>query len=176
MQPIQDVFAEVAGVSAITVTPDGDLLTRPSGGCRFCALIQTHPAGRQACQESWRRLATAPAGSFSTCHAGLHYVHAPIRVDGTSVALIIAGQCHVTARDGDALATRLDQLSAAYGLERAELAEAASAIPTLDSRAHAQLASWLGRVAATFERIAHERAALLDRLRRIAEMTILEEV
>ncbi|NTU84986.1 MAG: helix-turn-helix domain-containing protein, partial [Chloroflexales bacterium] len=73
IQPIQDVFAEVAGVGAITVAPDGTPLTTQSNGCRFCALVQASPSGQRACQESWRRLASATPGTFATCPAGLNY-------------------------------------------------------------------------------------------------------
>ncbi|NNJ09538.1 helix-turn-helix domain-containing protein [Chloroflexales bacterium ZM16-3] len=175
IQPIQDVFAEVAGLGAITVAPDGVPLTTPSGSCAFCSLIQASPQGQLACQESWRRLAQAAPGAISTCHAGLCYAHAPIRVDGETVALLVAGQFHTDQPESTHTAAQLAQLSDSYGLDLAALAEAASSIPALSPRARAQISGWLARVAGTFETIAHERATLIGRLRRIAEMTILEE-
>ena len=175
IQPIQDVFAEVAGLGAITVAPDGTPLTKPSGACAFCALVQTSPQGQRACQESWRRMADVAPGMISTCHAGLSYAHAPIRVIGQTVALLIAGQFQARPPDATETAAQLARLSHAYAIDPAALAEAATTIPALDARAHAQLAGWLARVAGTFETIADERATLLGRLRRIAEMTILEE-
>jgi excisionase family DNA binding protein len=174
IQPIQDVFAEVAGVSAVTVAPGGEPLTTPSGSCRFCALIQSSPSGMRACQESWRQLSDAEPGAFATCHAGLNYAHGTISVDGELVALIIAGQFHAEPPNPAAAQSQIARLAAAHGLGDEALAEAAAAIPILDARAHEQLAGWLRRVAGTFETIAHERAALLCRLRRIAEMTVLD--
>src|SRR6476469_1611224 len=72
-QLIQDIFAEVAGVSAITTTPEGAPLTEFSRPCRFCRLILDSDSGRQGCAATWRRLATSQAGSpgFALCHAGL---------------------------------------------------------------------------------------------------------
>jgi excisionase family DNA binding protein len=175
VQPIQDVFAEVAGVGAITVAPDGVPLTEPSNCSRFCTLIQSTPAGRLACQQSWRQLADAEPGAFATCHAGLNYAHGLIDVDNEPVALIIGGQFHATPPEPAAVVTNVARLSAELGLDADELSAAAAAIPTLDARTHKRLAGWLGRVAGTFETIARERATLLGRLRRIAEMTILED-
>src|SRR6266511_3627367 len=57
VQPIQDVFADVAGVGAVTTAPDGEPLTQLSNGCRFCALMLSSPSGRQACMRSWQQLA-----------------------------------------------------------------------------------------------------------------------
>lgn len=175
VQPIQDVFAEVADVGAITVAPDGAPLTEASRTCRFCALLQSSPSGRLACQESWRRLSEVDPGAFATCHAGLSYAHARIRLEGETVALIITGQFNVEAPDPATSEAQIARLAAAHGLDPAELATAAAEIPTLDARAHSRLPGWLERVAATFETIARERANLLGRLRRIAEMTILED-
>lgn len=174
IQPIQDVFAEVAGVSAVTVAPDGEPLTTPSGSCRFCTLIHSSPSGLRACRESWRQLVDAQPGAFATCHAGLNYTHGAIKVDGELVALVVAGQFHAEAPDMAALQRQAAHLAATHGLDGAALAEAAAAIPVLEARVYAQLAGWLRRVAGTFETIAHERAALLCRLRRIAEMTVLD--
>ena len=54
--PIQRVFAEIAGVGAVTTAPDGQPLTEISNSCAFCDLMLASPSGRQACIASWRRL------------------------------------------------------------------------------------------------------------------------
>ncbi len=175
IQPIQDVFADVAGVGAITVTPQGEPLTTPSGACAFCTLIQASPAGMLACRESWRRLGESSPGGFATCHAGLNYAQGPISVEGVPVALVIAGQFYAEPPDPAAVAAQVARLSATYELDAAALASAAAAIPTLDARTHSRMDGWLRRVATTFTMITHERANLLDRLRRIAAMTVFEK-
>ncbi len=78
IQPVQNVFAEIANVGAVTTAPDGEPLTKISNSCRFCDLILSSESGRQACVASWRELSaqsdTQPR--FTTCHAGLQYARA----------------------------------------------------------------------------------------------------
>ena len=175
VQPIQHVFAEIAGVGAITTAPDGTPVTAISFGCDFCALMLASESGQRACAASWRRLVDLPEQQLATCHAGLQYAHARIEVEGELVALLIAGQVFADAPEPAEVERRARQLAAEHGLDPAELAAAAAEIPTLDPRARERLSGWLGSVAATFETIAHERAALVGRLRRIAEITTLDE-
>jgi excisionase family DNA binding protein len=176
IQPIQDVFAEIAGVGAVITAPDGEPLTSLSNGCRFCALIQSSASGRCACIASWRRLAEHPdrQPTFVACHAGLQYARARIDLDGALVALLIAGQFYASPPDPDEVRRRIEQLAAAHGIDARALAEAARDLPTLDQRMRDQISAWLERVAQTFEAIGHERAELVGRLRQIAAMSTLE--
>ena len=84
MQPVQDVFAEIAEVGSVTAGVDGRPLTRVSNSCDFCKLIMGSEDGRQACIESWRMLTrqTNQAPEFISCHAGLQYARARIEVGG----------------------------------------------------------------------------------------------
>jgi excisionase family DNA binding protein len=175
VQPIQDVFAEVAGVGAITTAPDGEPLTLLSNACRFCALMQSSESGRQACIASWRRLAEQPERRpvFAACHAGLQYARARIELNDQTAAILIAGQFYADPPGPAEAEQRVGRLAAAHGIDRRALAEAALEIPALDQRARGKIGAWLERVAGTFETIAHERAELMGRLRRIAEMSAL---
>jgi excisionase family DNA binding protein len=176
VQTIQDVFADMAQVGSITTAPDGEPLTHVSNSCQFCSLILSSPAGRRACINSWRRLAeqTERQPHFATCHAGLNYIHARIDVNQAPAAVLIAGQFYAESPDPTEQATRVEQLAEAYDLDLVELAEAAQSLPTLDERTQAQLGNWLTKVAHTFEEVGRERAAMIDRLRRIAAITVLE--
>jgi excisionase family DNA binding protein len=176
LQPIQDVFADVAGVGAVTNAPDGQPLTQLSNGCRFCTLIQSSPSGRQACIASWRRLAAQPERrpAFVACHAGLQYARARIELDGELIALLIAGQFYTDTPDSDEVTRRIERLAATHNLDLDALTEAAREIPTLDQRTRAKLSAWLERVASTFETIGRERSVLMGRLRRIAAMSTLD--
>lgn len=176
VQTIQDVFADMAQVGSITTAPDGEPLTHVSNSCQFCSLILSSPAGRRACVTSWRRLAeqTERQPHFATCHAGLNYIHARIDVNQAPAAMLIAGQFYAESPDPAEQATRVEQLAEAYDLDPAELAGAAQSLPTLDERTQAQLGNWLTKVAHTFEEVGRERAAMIDRLRRIAAITVLE--
>ena len=176
VQLIQDVFAEVAEVGAVTAGPDGEPLTGMSHSCAFCTLIQSSPTGRAGCVASWRRLAAQPEAhpQFATCHAGLQYARARIELDGELAALIIAGQYYTAPPAPDEEAARVRRLAAAYDLDPAALAAAAAALPVLDERKRARMAAWLEQVAHTFEDISHERLALMGRLRQIAAMSTIE--
>lgn len=176
LQPIQDVFADVAGVGAVTTAPDGHPLTQLSNGCRFCALMQSSPSGRQACIASWGRLAgqSERRPAFVTCHAGLQYARGRIELDGELIALLIAGQFYTDAPASEEALSRIERLAAAHSLDALALADAAREIPTLDQRTRAKLGAWLERVAGTFETIGRERSELMGRLRRIAAMSTLD--
>jgi ligand-binding sensor protein len=177
MQPVQDVFAEIADVGAVTTRPDGQPLTRLSHVCDFCKLILGTDTGREACITSWRKLAEQGNASpeFVKCHAGLEYAGATIEVSHTLIAMLIAGQFHAGEVSPDAEHLRIRELASDYSIDEGLLAKAAESIPVLDQRRASQLARWLEDVASTFEQISAERADLMSRLRQIAEMSVLEE-
>lgn len=172
LQAIQDVFAEVAGVGAVTIAQDGQPLTKVSNGCQFCGLMLTNPAGRAGCVASWRNLVEGRdrQPEFASCHAGLQCASARIRLGGAPVAVVVAGQFYAQA-PGDEQAARLGRRAEAYGMDAAVLAEAASGLRVLDDHVRTHLARWLQDVAHTFEEVGRERAELMGRLKRIAEMT-----
>jgi excisionase family DNA binding protein len=173
MQPMQDVFAEIAEVGAVTTDKAGQQLTRMSNSCGFCKLILGSEEGRQACVESWRKLAgqNNPEPAFIPCHAGLQYARARIEVQGEFLAVLISGQFYTEPPDPQEEARRIHKLSNDYHIDEDLLSQAASKVPVLDSRKESQLWEWLKRVAHTFEQISDERADLMSRLRQIAVMT-----
>jgi excisionase family DNA binding protein len=175
VQAIQNVFAEVAEVGAVTTAPDGEPLTEISNACAFCRLILSSATGRQACISSWRELAARPEHrtQFASCHAGLQYARARIEVDGVFTAMLIAGQFHAVAPTPEEAAANVRRLAEAHGLDEQALAEAARELPVLSQKRQMRIGVWLETVAHTFEEIGHERAELMSRLRRIAEMSAL---
>jgi excisionase family DNA binding protein len=176
VQMIQDVFAEVAEVSAITTTAAGVPLTPFSRPCAFCRLILDSPAGRQGCQATWQRLAAEgnTPREFVTCHAGLQSTGATITVDNAPVATIIAGQFYLAPPAPGEEAARVRTLAMRYGIDPQVLQEAAATVPVLDARLRERLPGWLASVAHTFAAISRERAALMGRLRTIAAMSNLD--
>ena len=175
MQPVQDVFAEIANVGSVTADKDGNPLTRVSNSCDFCKLILGSDEGRQSCMASWRRLAEqkATAPQFITCHAGLQYARARIEVGGELIAILVAGQFYVQKPDPNDEKERLRALAGKYGIDEGLLNQAAERISVLDEQKISQLTGWLERVAYTFEQISSERADLMSRLRQIAEMSVI---
>ena len=177
LQSIQDVFAEIASVGALTTASNGEPLTRMSNGCAFCRLLLSSESGRRACSASWRSLAQQVDDHrprFTTCHAGLLYACARIKMNDHVAALLLAGQFRDDTSPADDAPMRLRRLAEAHGLDEMALNEAARELPTLDARRREQIAAWLALVAAAFEEIGRERAALIGRLQRIAAMSALE--
>lgn len=173
VQRVQDVFADIAQIGAVTTRPDGTQLTEISNGCQFCAQILASESGRQACQASWRKLArqSERRPNFVSCHAGLQYARARIEIADELAAMLIAGQFYALPPDPDEETARLERLSLEHSLDLEALAHAARSLPVLDERTRSQIGVWLETVAHTFADIGHERAEFMTRLRTIAEMS-----
>lgn len=173
LQSVQDVSAETMEVGAITTDLDGQPLTEISNSGRFCNLILSTESGRQACINSWRKLANQheSAPRFVTCHAGLHYARARIELDDTPISMLVTGQFYITAPDPDEVKQRVAKLAQLHGLEEAELARTAAELPILNPQKQEKITHWLEKLAGTFSLIGRERANMLDRLRRIASMS-----
>jgi len=175
MQPVQDVFAEIAEVGAVTADKDGNALTRVSNSCDFCKLIMGSDEGREACMKSWQRLVSQKdaAPEFTTCHAGLQYARARIEVRGELIAILVAGQFYVTEPDAGEEKRRIQSLAQKYHISEDLLLQASEQISALDHRKVSQISGWIERVAKTFEQISSERVNLMGRLRQIAEMSVI---
>jgi excisionase family DNA binding protein len=173
IQPIQDVFADIARVGSLTTAPDGTPLTTISNPCRFCSLILASESGRSACVASWRKLASQPETrpQFVECHAGLHYARARIEIDGKLDAMVIAGQFYAARPNEKAERARVEELALRHGIDLHELEKSAEEIPVVDGRMESQIGSWLEKIAHTFEHFGRERLDLMGRLRKIAAMT-----
>jgi excisionase family DNA binding protein len=178
VQAVQDVFAEVAEVGAVTTSPDGEPLTEISNICGFCALIMNTESGRQACVASWQKLARLPEHrtQFVACHAGLKYARARIEVEGSLTATLVAGQFHAEPPVPEEQTANVHRLAAAHGLDEPALLAAAQEVPVLSSKRQDRIGHWLETVAGTFEEIGRERLEMMRRLRSIAEISALETV
>jgi excisionase family DNA binding protein len=176
IQPIQDVFAEIAGIGAVLTGLDGEPLTELSNCSSFCRLILDQPTGRAACIESWRRLAAHPEETtgFATCHAGLQYARGRVSVNDTPAAMLIAGQFYAEAPNDAARGQQIRDLAQRHAIDADRLLEAAGAIKVLDKSVRTQIGEWLARVAQVFSEVASERRNFLGRLRAIAEMTAID--
>lgn len=176
VQPMQDVFAEIAEVGAVTTDKDGQPLTRMSNSCDFCKLILGSEAGREACIRSWSELARRNGNSsnFTSCHAGLQYAKARIEVQNELLAVLISGQFYAQSPDPEEEATRIHSLAETFHIDESLLSQAAKSISVLDARKEVQIWQWLNRVAHTFEQISSERANLMGRLKQIAMMSDFE--
>jgi excisionase family DNA binding protein len=178
VQSIQDTFAEIAGVGAVTTLPDGQALTEVSNCGPFCRLILGSKMGREGCEASWRILAYQPTGPlpYTTCHAGLLYTRAQITVEDEPVAKLVCGQFYNTTPDPLEEKRRIQMLADNYEIDPEQLAEAARQIPVLPPEQQQKVKEWPIKVAATLGTILNEQAKLTKRLREIAKISAaLEE-
>lgn len=177
VQSIQNIFAQIAEVGAVTVDDDGEMLTEISNCSEFCDLIMASPEGRKACMASRQQLLAQSEDEpqFCKCHAGLHCVAAFIDVSGQSSAAIIAGQYYLEPPDEVEQAARVEYLASVYGLDRELLIDACQDIPVLDERKKVNLGLWINEVADTFTNLCHEKADMLKRMNIISEMCNLEK-
>jgi excisionase family DNA binding protein len=173
MQPIQDVFAEIAQVGSVTTDKDGTPITKISNACDFCKLILGSEDGRQACYLSWKRLVSQKenAPEFTICHAGLKYARARIEINNELIAILVSGQFYLETPDPEEEDNRLQLLSSKYHIDYDILKLAAKKITVLESRNIPQISGWLEKVAKTFEQISSERADLMTRLKQISKMS-----
>ena len=177
IQPVQDVFAEIVGVGAVTADRQGRPCTALSNCHRFCQLIRGRESGRAACQASWRRLGLLPEKQtgFHTCHAGLRYARTCVDASDTQPAMFIVGQFNLDEPELVEVAERVARLAAEHGIDRDELLEAAAELPVLDQTTQRDLSRWLRSVGKTLERVARERSRLTARLDQIAALSDFEQ-
>lgn len=173
IQEVQEIFAGTIGIGAIAVTLRGDPLTEPTFSNPFCKLMLASPDGRKACQSSWRKIATRSTGEplFQTCHAGLCYKRSIINHDDKPAAWLVAGQFYTSPPDHKKEHERLEQLSIRHDIPLTQLTEAAGKIPVLKKYQQEKVQEWTPKVAGTITSILCERAELMSRLQRIAEIS-----
>lgn len=176
VQSIQNVFAQIAEVGAVTTDMKGAPLTEISHCSQFCQLIQDSPSGRKACMQSWQQLVENPDKDpeFAPCHAGLQYARGYIEVENAPIAMIVAGQFYVQPSDETEEAIRLKRLAAVHGIDHRKLSEAALDIPVINERMETKIGIWMKEVANTFGDIGSQRADMLNRLRVISDISNLE--
>jgi excisionase family DNA binding protein len=170
---VQEIFAGIIGIGAMTITLEGDTLTNPTFSNPFCKLMLSNPTGRQACQTSWRKIAlhSTRQPPFQMCHAGLSYQRAIVKLKDQPVAWLVAGQFFTNPPDLDQEKKRLIHLADKHNIPLSQLTEASTKIPVLKKYQTDQVQEWTPKVANTINSILCERADLMDRLQRIADLS-----
>jgi ligand-binding sensor protein len=183
VQTIQDLFADVSQLSAVTVDMQGNPLTEISHPTRFCQLIMSSPTGVNACRASWQSFAhdsqavsdengKIVAGTrFFTCQAGLQYVGAPIFDKEDQIGLFLVGQFYWNATEPREEAERIRRLSAAYRLPMEGLQSAVREVPVIEPALHSRVEGWPFSAARAIQSILRERIGFMDRLQQIATLT-----
>jgi excisionase family DNA binding protein len=170
-QVIQDLFSGLGNIGAVTVDCQGQPLTQASGRCRFCQVVQASASGEAACQQDWAAaITTGGTKKWRTCHAGLQYQIAPICHDTNPTAYLISGQVYLKEPGLEQQEETIRQLAADHGLNAGELLAAAREIPVVSAEKRAEIEGWPVRFTTAIESILIERAALVNRLQKIADV------
>lgn len=175
VERMQEVFAGILGVGAITVNLNGEALTEPVFSNPFCKLMLSNPSSRKACQESWRHIALRTTGNpaFHVCHAGLCYMRSPIKMEGSSVAWMVTGQFFISPISPEKLHEKIKAVAEKHNLPLSELETSAKNIPILKKSQQLQVQEWAPKVTATVQSMLCERLDLVKRLERIAEISAI---
>ncbi|MCH7808333.1 MAG: SpoIIE family protein phosphatase [Planctomycetes bacterium] len=89
---LQDRFAALGQVSVCICTVDGEMITEPTWGSTFSAMIGNSPLGQLAFKDSLRGLTRGLGGNVpAVCHEGLTLYAASIADDGECLAVIVVG-------------------------------------------------------------------------------------
>ncbi len=175
-QNVQEIYAGILGVGALMTNLAGEPLTNIHFAGPFCKLIQSSPAGKAACQASWRKI-TKPdsqTSPFQKCHAGLSYVRSKIEYEGLPNAWLISGQFYLNQPDPQAEKADLERMAAEYTLPADEMLAAAQKIPVLAPDQRDQVLEWTPKVANTIQSFLCERAELMNRLQQIAALSAIQ--
>ena len=177
VQKLQEIFAGIIGVGAVTVSLEGEPLTDVHFCNPFCKLMLSNTAGQQACQATWRKAAQHVTGEaqYLTCHAGMNYTRTTIEMDGQPIAMMIAGQFFTQPPDPEKQARRLEDLSARYEIPLSQLKELAAKIPVIKRSQQDQLLEWAPKVAGTVQSMLCERSDLMSRLQQIASLSSVQQ-
>ncbi len=173
VEKVQEIYAGIIGIGAVTVSRQGDPLTQPTCCNSFCKLMLASESGRRACQATWRKVAVVPNGDppIQVCHAGLNYKRSLITSDGQPVAWLIGGQFYTSEPDPEKEEEHLQKLSEKHAIPLDQLKEAARKIPVLKKYQQEKVMEWTPKVAGTVQSILCERSGLMNRLQRIAEIS-----
>ncbi len=173
VQPIQDVFAELAEVGAITTDMDGQALTEISNSGIYCKMIRSTESGRRACSASWRDLArrSEQQTDFFVCHAGLSYASARINITDAHPAQLVTGQFYADLPDWDEEKKVARETAVLHGLNKEAMAEAITKISVFNKYKRTEIHTWLSKTANSLEHSIRERVDLSRRLRAIAQMS-----
>ena len=173
MQDIQDMFAGIIGIGAITFTLHGVSLTQPTFSNPFCEMILSSEEGSKACKQSWFEK-NSTSSDFQKCHAGLCYRRTAIFSNNTPIAWLIAGQFYLMPPQEEKRKKEIEKLAETYHIPTQELLDGSKKIPVLTEQQKNQIQQWTPKVAENVESLICERSQLLNRLKLISELSSIE--
>ncbi len=177
IQGLQDIFSDLAGVSCVAMDSDLHFLTDVSNPNPFCQKIQSSEAGMAACKRSWQKVINnrKNLNQFQTCHAGLNYTVACIRVANLVESYVLCGQFCETAAQKEKLKKQVSELAKQLKLPANKLKELADEVHVLTPRVRENLKVWLERLAQSLIDLTHERNNLIAKLHQIHQLSAVQE-
>ena len=177
IQGLQDIFSDVAGVSCVAVDEDLQLLTEVSNPNPFCKKIRSTAEGLLACRQSWQKIIAnrKPAEQFQTCHAGLSYTVACIRVGNLIESYILCGQFCKNLQQKKQFKDSIPQLAKKLKLSEQKLQKLADDVYVLSPRIRTNLKLWLERLAQSLIDLTSERNNLILKLKQINELSAIQD-
>jgi excisionase family DNA binding protein len=175
VEHLQEIFAGILGIGAISVNLEGEALTKPVFSNPFCQLMLADPQAHKGCQESWRKIALKSTGNpaFHICHAGLCYLRSPIKMNGQKVAWMVTGQFYIAPHNLEKAHEAIKAIAAKYRLNLEEVEKAFEKIPVLKHSQQEQVQEWAPKVTETVQSMLCERSDLVNRLEKIAEISAI---
>ncbi len=158
LQKIQDGFADMTGMAALTTETDGKAVTVGSNFSDFCMKYTRGSAvGCVRCEQcDCKGAALALERGESVvyfCHAGLMDFAAPIMAEGKMVGCFIGGQVLTEAPDF----AKVRKIAAEIGVDGDAYAEAAGKVRILEKRAIDNAAKFLYMIADVLSDMAYHK-------------------
>lgn len=157
LQDIQDGFANLTGMAALTTDADGTPVTRGSNFTEFCMdLTRKNSEGCRRCEKcdkegGEKTYATGNAVSYD-CHAGLVDFAAPIMLNGKMIGSFIGGQVLTEEPDED----KFRAIAAELGINEDRYVEAVHKVKVVDKKAVAAAANFLCKIASVLSESAYD--------------------
>ena len=155
LQRMQDAFAEMTGMAALTTDHEGVPVTIPSNFTSFCNYVRSTSVGSKRCEwcDRFGAKVTWESGQSATyyCHAGLVDYAAPIIADGKLVGCFIGGQA-LTKKPN---AKKKMKVAEEIGVDPEKLFEEAKKVHILDKASIDHAAQFLYTVATVLSDMAY---------------------
>lgn len=161
LQKIQDAFAEMTGMAALTTDENGIPVTEGSHFTDFCMkYTRGSVLGRKRCSECDRKgaeIALEKGNSCAyECHAGLVDFAAPIMANGEMVGSFIGGQVIPEKPDGE----KMRKIAESLGISPELYVEAAQNVNVVEKERIDRAASFLYTIANVLSDIAYNKYML----------------
>lgn len=173
VQQIQDAFADALGVMIVVTDLEGHPITRPSNAPGLYLAVDESPVAHRRCIELWVQMARNPTlqPRFTSSHLRLLCARGLIRVGAELKAMVVVGG--IVPDRWPPTDEELAQIAANLGVPLEVLETHIDEVHRLSKEEQERVLPFVQRIADIMSHIATERQALLNRLQRIAELTVI---